>query len=269
MTGIGVYIQAGFGNRLFKLAFGYAFTKKYGYMLRFENWDKPSHHSKEVYGWLLERFFQLEQYCCKPVQYQTTIHEPDELFMTYMDFSGAVAGNTCILGFFQQETYFKELRSDLLYLFRPPQDVSNYLTSQLPFLNDSYFIHIRIGDYWGDPKHWVNLEQYYIHAMEQLEEDAKFCLFCEDHHNIMKVYPRLYRYMAQRGVRLVPEQNEVVAFYAMVACGRGGICANSTYSWWAGWLNDRCDKKVFLPEKWMGGISKCDIYFEGCIKVAV
>jgi len=269
MTVIGVYIQAGFGNRLFKLAFGYAFTKKEGYLLRFENWDKPSHHSSDVYAWLLERFFKLDHYCATPVQYHTTIHEPGELCMTYMDFSGAVAGNTFILGFFQQEMYFKHVRSDLLHLFRAPEDVAQYLTTHLPFLTDSYFIHIRIGDYWGDPKHWVNLEQYYINAMEQLPAESKFCLFCEDHHNIPKAYPRLYRYMTERNVRLVPEKNEVVAFYAMVACGRGGICANSTYSWWAAWLNNCSDKKVFMPEKWMGGIRKCDIYFDGCIKVAV
>jgi hypothetical protein len=35
----------------------------------------------------------------------------------------------------------------------------------------------------------------------------------------------------------------------MLKCKKGGICANSTFSWWAGYLNTNEKKVIHKPSK--------------------
>jgi hypothetical protein len=54
------------------------------------------------------------------------------------------------------------------------------------------------------------------------------------------------------------------AFSIMTSC-KGGICANSTFSWWGSYLIDR-EKIVILPKQWVNnGHDNADVYYEGSI----
>ena len=46
-------------------------------------------------------------------------------------------------------------------------------------------------------------------------------------------------------------ETDVVDMYLMSKM-RNNIIANSSFSWWAAWLNENKDKKVIAPQKWFG-----------------
>jgi hypothetical protein len=48
----------------------------------------------------------------------------------------------------------------------------------------------------------------------------------------------------------------------MSLCEKGGICPNSSYSWWGGWLNKNEEKIVIFPNKWFNNDWVCDIGFK-------
>ena len=60
------------------------------------------------------------------------------------------------------------------------------------------------------------------------------------------------------------KKNEINSFYLMTLCKYGGICWNSTYSWWSGYMNGGL---VFLPKHWIKMNITNDIYFEGSVVI--
>jgi hypothetical protein len=55
-----------------------------------------------------------------------------------------------------------------------------------------------------------------------------------------------------------------IDLFLMSAC-KHHIIANSTYSWWAAWLNPSKEKKVLAPEWWTNEHKTCeiDLSFDG------
>ena len=88
--------------------------------------------------------------------------------------------------------------------------------------------------------------------------DVQFIVFSNDIERC-KAVPLLL----SNDVTFSTETNEVRTLVAMSRCWLGGICANSTFSWWGAYLNPNPARVVTFPKKWVSYNWPVDVQFEG------
>lgn len=165
--------------------------------------------------------------------------------------------NTKLTGFFQSEKYFKSIRKILLREFDVRHKVSAAEQDILQKIEntESVSIHIRRGDYISNPNanktHGLCDNTYYENALAHLEsanilsDTTKLFIFSDDIewciNNLKFDYP----------CEFVPGSIErpEIDMFLMSQC-KHNIIANSTFSWWGGWLNDHEQKIVIAPKTW-------------------
>jgi hypothetical protein len=247
---VSVTMFGGLGNQLFKMAaaFGAASRTNRTLILCMPSVSQSA-HSPEKYAETIFRNWK-----CVDLKVDKTHNEVDKHVFVYKEIPNSDVKHLQLSGYFQNEKYFKHCFSEFAAMLNLPKD--------LPILPNTCFIHLRYGDYLKHPHHYVDLTAYYLPRAMQLQRDAnqqvQFLVFSDDIERC-KGIPIL----TSEDVSFSSEPNEVRTFVQMSRCWLGGICANSTFSWWGAYLNPNPARVVTFPSKWMNNDWPVDIYFEG------
>jgi hypothetical protein len=160
-------------------------------------------------------------------------------------------------GYFQSTVYFNgfELMIKDLFLFSTDSlDLLNKdLLAKIKNTN-TISVHIRRGDYVEDKVtqefHGSCSLEYYFKAIKLLIDPYKdyTLVFFSDDTDWVKVqfeslsYPKIF-------VDNNKAENSWKDMMLMSSCTHN-IIANSSFSWWAAWLNENSEKRVVAPRKW-------------------
>jgi hypothetical protein len=162
-------------------------------------------------------------------------------------------------GYFQDYKLLKFLGNDLIkgYLNFPEKDLSKYN------LDNAFYIHFRRGDYVGNAFHSVLNDNYYSEAIKEYPEDATILISSNE-----KNYGLSKGFLENRNVIFIDE-SEVTTLEIMSKCRWGGICANSSFSWWGSYLNESPDKIICMPFRWFNStdINIDKYYYPGVKKI--
>lgn len=158
-----------------------------------------------------------------------------------------------IRGYFQSERYFAPALTIIKQEFALKKKQSPALNQFLESVEQeaSVSLHVRRGDYkaitTGDV-HGILPSEYYQRAMKTLikrEPAAKFYVFSDD--------PEWAKTQLDiRDATIVSgdyTKSHLEDFHLMQHC-RHNIIANSSFSWWAAWLNSNPNKIIIAPKKW-------------------
>lgn len=141
-----------------------------------------------------------------------------------------------LVGYFQTEKHFKEYKDELRALF---------LGELSPTLKNTVSIHVRRGDYLRHgTKHPVVTKEYVLEAMYRFH-GARFIMFSDDIQwceNEFKEYKDNITFIS----------GEPIEDLSIMSRCEHNIISNSTFSWWAAWLNPNPDKIVVAPKVWFG-----------------
>ena len=198
-------------------------------------------------------------------------------------------------GYWQTEKYFGAIADEVRQVYDTDRLLRNMkgdrLEDWLRLIDStqSVSMHVRRGDYLLPENQalfgGICTDAYYREAMAQIMKerpDCRFYLFTND-----KQWARaqIERYKKTEvcetdaetadaklyhNIQVVDlgERNDYAEFVLMSRC-KHNILANSSFSWWASYMNRNADKIVLVPDRWLNGWDCEDIYREDMRRVRV
>ena len=271
-----VRVVGGLGNQLFQYAFARSLSARLGtdfkldinsfstfyklhkYSLQYFNIKENLARDGDFFGfvWLRKqnrlfnafyRHLRLKRKIMPFYYPEHTFHFNPEAFQakdgTYFD------------GHWNTEKYFKNIRAELLKELTLKEPLSPYSQGIFEKIKNSraVSIHVRRGDYVANSatnEIWGTCSmEYYKKAIDQIvkrEPKPHFFIFSDDYDWAIENFKSL-PYPVTCISNTAEKNYEDLTL--MSHC-RHNIIANSTFSWWAAWLNNNPDKIVVGPERW-------------------
>jgi len=266
-------INGGLGNQLFKLGASISLAREYNRELVISkvHFIPNNHQSADKTIKTLEKLF------CKPICPLRVITSnipgghyvykagSTESFQ-YIDLSSRIPddilkghSNLMLDGYFINPRYLPADYPSLISII-PTRSIQD-ITTNYGVLDQTYFIHIRLGDYVNHELYRIPLESYYIDCITRIKNfnpNAHFLICTNEYsNNLVKYIEQISKITGYT----IQSQNddELDTLYVMSQC-RGGICANSTLSWLGSYFqqsrinvssSQEACKHIYMPYPWV------------------
>lgn len=266
-------IDGGLGNQLFQYAYGLYLARRHGTELAL---DTRAYESGPQHGYLLDRLqidapvFANDQLHRLPRKYREGalwsmrsllpvqgLKRHKESPFGFRKSHLHVANDRYLVGYWQSEQFFPGMRDELLSQFQPRFPLSEQSSTVLKRIQatESAVLHIRRGDYVSNPdaaKIYTQLPlDYYTRSLEDWvtthrPHEPEVFVFSNDMHWCKQEISLPWK------THWVDHNSHETAHEDMLLMSHAkcNVIANSTFSWWAAWLNSRPGKAVYAPADW-------------------
>lgn len=229
----------------------------------------PSMSSASIMAKVRRRLFRLKE-SRKPLVERTFITEPHYHFSPDIL---AIDHDCYLAGDWQSERYFNA-HADIIrkgFALKHPLSPSAQAFLKRIKKTNSVALHIRRGDYVHTKStntlHGLCSPEYYTQAVAMIAETTSaptLYIFSDDitwvKENLTFPYPTIF-----------VDDPSIPAYEAltlMSACAHQ-VIANSSFSWWAAWLNQNPEKIVVAPKQWFAtnAISTADLIPNSWVRI--
>lgn len=267
-------LMGGLGNQMFQYATGYALSQHHqtelGVDISFLNQETGGQYTKrdfelnvfntaittvskeELHTFLTTYYSRTNRFLNSSLPYVFKKHYFLEKGHQYHPDIFKTSTNVFLSGFWQSENYFSKYREQLLNIFTFKSDYLKGIDNELKLISNSNSVslHVRRGDYIENKNansfHGVCSLDYYEQALlylENLNSEMEVFIFSDD------IEWCKQNLKLKHGHHYVDNNSVYKDFFLMKNC-KHNIIANSSYSWWAAWLNTNPSKMVIAPKKW-------------------
>lgn len=274
-----VNIMGGLGNQMFQYACGLGLGQATGQEIRFkidslgrEQLDRPFELSRvfgldvpiateaelaKVIGWWRSPDWMRKLLAKQPLKILNGprfISESNFAFVS--DLTARSLHGAYLHGYWQSEAYFGAVSAVLrkAYQFVGNAGAANTAVIDRMKAAPSIGIHVRRGDYVRNPKaasmHGLVPPEHYIRAVAELRRtmpDARVFAFSDDPEWVQGFVGKNFE-NAECVTHNTGEDN-FRDMQLMTNCD-ALVIANSSFSWWAAWLNDNSQKVIVAPKRW-------------------
>lgn len=271
-------IMGGLGNQMFQYAYGLALSRRTGQALCL---DTTVYASGPVHsGFELKRLFNVPEECVGadfvdgvlgwrrqpwaqavlrrlPVRLDSaTLAYVPEYGLRYQHIPSVASKYVYLNGYWQSQWYFEAIADEVRcrFSFPPLSSGATAISEAIASVSASVSVHVRRGDYVSNARaaahHGTCPPEYYKAAIGVLRErlrPERYFVFSDD-----AQWAR--DNLGLDGPTTFVEGNSGSASYVdmqlMSQC-KHHIIANSSFSWWAAWLDGRAEKVVVAPKRWV------------------
>lgn len=219
------------GNQLFQIASTYGIASK----------------NNEAFGlndWPYSKYFDYKFPKAKITNF-IPIKEKNYHFDAY-----ELKGNNYDLsGYFQSPKYWENCEKEVRSLFNFKEDFYLNCLKRLPDNGKKHIaIHVRRGDYVGNPSHFQLTISYYIQAIHYMPKwwECNLIFFSDDI-NFCK-----WHFSCLPNTFFMSGGSDIEDLCTMSACHHF-VIANSSFSWWAAYLGERRGSIVVRPNEHFSG----------------
>ena len=241
-------ITGGLGNQLFRIGAIIGTASKHGTNFVFPKWEYSKYFKNE------DLFNAID------IHTKFRYHEQQFAFQYIPSYPDSVD----LIGYFQSEKYFCHNQQEVRRVLIFKDDVINKVKDKLNIEENTCSVHIRHGDAFDrergcghidcQDKHPIMTPSYYQQCFEIMLRNnvSKFYIFYDHEKTKEWIFKNID--LSHINHFFVDNlESDVEDFVAMSLCGNN-IIANSTFSWWAAWLN-KCENKIVCAPhstQWFG-----------------
>lgn len=239
------------GNNLFQLAACLSLANKN---------NTKAYYSKQEQSL---NAFELQDISYNPTNGQIRFSEKK---FSYNEQFDSLPNNTHLHGYFQSERYFLNCKDLIRKNFAFKEHVKNNVYangySDIEDSSNEYTaIHIRRTDYLNiQHAHPICTKDYYINCLNEIKPKTKIFVFSDDLNWCKE------NFIGEQYTHVNLDHH--CCLYMMTKV-KNLVIANSTFSWWGAWLNNKQDKCVYAPKQWFGNTlpyRSADVSLEHCLK---
>ena len=249
-----IVLKGGLGNQLFQLAGAMTMANKYKKKLILNPVtvvaNPHQQYDRERTVATLQRLFPALEVSSKqlhPNYFHKFNEATNDCFLFMGDSKLAECFHTycnvVMEGYFVHPLYIQE------NLFNQAQIIPDDKTLLNVNFENTYFIHIRLGDYVNHPLYTIPLKPYYEHCINAIKAsnpEAKFYIctnqFDASLQNYLSGFPKGNEYRVQAA-----NNNDIDTLYIMSRC-QGAICSNSTMSFMGAYFQkNKYKETIYMP----------------------
>ncbi len=156
--------------------------------------------------------------------------------------------NMSLSGYFQSWKYFDHHKERLVALFAPPKkDLKQIEQKYGHLLSQPNTVGIQIRYYMEEAPSYAQYGRDYLEKTMKLFPETSLFIVSSNNINFAKNEVPV----EGRNVIFLEGDPAYIDFYLLTRC-KHNIITNSTFGWWAAYLNQNPDKIIVCPDSWFG-----------------
>jgi hypothetical protein len=269
-------LRGGLGNQLFEIFTTISYAIKAGVPFKFLNIKSMGGGTCTVRYTFWETFLSnLKPFLIESLIHPIHIIKEKGFPYNELPLYEMINRNTAIYGYFQSYKYFQHNFTTicrLIGIYKMKSELLEKLQTiygeniDINSMENTISMHFRIGDYKKvSDFHPILKYEYYHQSLAKIQSiypNTAFTIyyFCEDEDirdvsskiSVLKINFPNYSFI--RGDNTLADWEQML----FMSCCHHNIIANSSFSWWGAYFNNKNDKIVCYPSVWFGASANID-----------